>query len=210
MDGPAGRPADNPPNSDGLAVYHRTVPELTVQVHWQPRPPLWQRFGLDPGADPKSPSGTVANTSKEYGNTTGLYNNHCKYSELCNQWYPVWSAHDFKQHQSCNQHMKTWVDQSLRRQVDNFKIESFHIPAALQMLLLELDYRLDDENLIEDDSHIIGKLYLQDIFKYIWFLLAHLPFQVHLNFEPVHLTDADWHHIYSQLNIGNWWWDTQD
>lgn len=63
--------------------------------------------------------------------------------------------------------MKTWVDQSLRRQVDNFKIESFHIPAALQTLLLELDYRLDDENLIEDDSHIIGKLYLQDIFKYI-------------------------------------------
>ena len=26
-DGPAGRPADNPPNSDGLGVYHGTVPE---------------------------------------------------------------------------------------------------------------------------------------------------------------------------------------
>jgi len=30
MDGPAGQPADNPPNSDGLGVYHRTVPELKV------------------------------------------------------------------------------------------------------------------------------------------------------------------------------------
>jgi len=32
-DGPAGRPADNPPNSDGLEDLHRTVPELTVRVH---------------------------------------------------------------------------------------------------------------------------------------------------------------------------------
>jgi len=32
MDGPAGRPADNPPNSDRLGVYHQTVPELTGRV----------------------------------------------------------------------------------------------------------------------------------------------------------------------------------
>ena len=31
-DGPAGRPADNPPNSDGLGDLHRTVAELTVRV----------------------------------------------------------------------------------------------------------------------------------------------------------------------------------
>jgi hypothetical protein len=31
-DGPAGQPADNPPNPDGLGDLHRTVPELTVRV----------------------------------------------------------------------------------------------------------------------------------------------------------------------------------
>jgi len=30
MDGPAGQPADYPPNSDGLGVDHRTVPELDL------------------------------------------------------------------------------------------------------------------------------------------------------------------------------------
>jgi hypothetical protein len=32
-DGPAGRPADNPPNPDGLGDLHRSVPELTVRVY---------------------------------------------------------------------------------------------------------------------------------------------------------------------------------
>jgi hypothetical protein len=33
IDGPAGRPADKPPNSDGLGDYHRTVPKLMVRVY---------------------------------------------------------------------------------------------------------------------------------------------------------------------------------
>jgi len=57
------RPADNPPNSDGLGVYHGTVPEWAVRVYWRPGPPIWPRFGLDPDPDPKWRSGTVANTS---------------------------------------------------------------------------------------------------------------------------------------------------
>jgi len=32
-DGPAGRPADNLPNSDGLGDLHRTSPKLTVRVY---------------------------------------------------------------------------------------------------------------------------------------------------------------------------------
>jgi hypothetical protein len=31
-DGPAVRPADNPPNPDGLGDLHRIIPELTVWV----------------------------------------------------------------------------------------------------------------------------------------------------------------------------------
>jgi len=32
-DGPAGRPPDNPANSDRLGDFHRTVPQLTVWVY---------------------------------------------------------------------------------------------------------------------------------------------------------------------------------
>jgi len=52
IDGPTGRPADNPPNWDGLGVHHGTVPEWAVQVYWQPRPPICQWFSLDPDPDP--------------------------------------------------------------------------------------------------------------------------------------------------------------
>ena len=61
-DGPARRPADNPPNPGGLGDLHRTVPKFTVRVCWQPRPPIWQRLGCDPDPEPKWRSGTIANT----------------------------------------------------------------------------------------------------------------------------------------------------
>jgi len=61
-DGAAGWPSDNPANSEGLEDSHRTVPELTVWVYWQPWPPIWQRLRSDPDPDPKWWSGTVANT----------------------------------------------------------------------------------------------------------------------------------------------------
>jgi len=59
-------PADNRPNSNRLGVYNWTAPELTVQVHWRPRPRLWPQFGLDPDPDPKSRSKTIANTRKRH------------------------------------------------------------------------------------------------------------------------------------------------
>jgi hypothetical protein len=62
-DGPAGQPADNPPNSDGLGYLHRTVSKLTVQVSGHPGPPIWQRFGSDPDPDPKWRLATVSNNN---------------------------------------------------------------------------------------------------------------------------------------------------
>jgi len=62
-DGHAGKPADNQPNSDGLGDMHRTVPELTVWLNWEPWPPIWQWFGFDCVPDQKQRSGTVANTT---------------------------------------------------------------------------------------------------------------------------------------------------
>jgi len=62
MDGPAGRTADNPPESARFGVYHRTGPELKLRVSSQPGLPVWHRFGVDPDLGPKCWSGTVANT----------------------------------------------------------------------------------------------------------------------------------------------------
>jgi len=76
MDGPAAQPADNPRNSEALGVYHRAVPELMDRVYWQPGPPFWQRFGLDPDPDLKWRSGTVANTTGAVSDfPTTIYSN---------------------------------------------------------------------------------------------------------------------------------------
>jgi len=80
----------------------------------------------------------------------------------------------------------------------------------MRKLLSELDFGLGDDSWIDDDSHIFGTLYYRDIFKCIQFLLAHLPFQAHLDFEPVRLADSEGRRIYSEMKLGDWWWDTQD
>jgi len=68
---------------------------------------------------------------KAYGKATGLYNKHRKYLEQWNPWHPFQSAHDFQQAQSFSQQTKTWINQHLRRGLDNFKVESFHSTDAL-------------------------------------------------------------------------------
>jgi len=60
---------------------------------------------------------------KVYGRATGLYNKHRKYSEQWNPWHPFQSAHNFQQAQSFSQQTKTWIDQHLRRGLDNFNIK---------------------------------------------------------------------------------------
>jgi len=147
---------------------------------------------------------------KAYRKATALYNKHRKYSEQCNPWHPFQSAHDFQQAESFSQQMKTWLDQYLRRRLDHFKIKSFQSADALQKLLSEIDFWLGDDSWIEDHSHIFGTLYYRDIFKYIQFLLAHLPFQAHLNFQLGRLADSESRRKYSEMNTSDWWWEKQD
>jgi hypothetical protein len=147
---------------------------------------------------------------KVYGKATGLNNKHRKYSEQWNPWHPFQSTHDFQQAQWCSQETKTWTDQHLRRGLDNFKMESSHSADALQKLLSELDFGLGDHSWIEANPHMFGTLYYRNIFKCIQFLLAHLPFQAHLDFELLRLADSESHRIYNELNTGDSWWDTQD
>jgi len=147
---------------------------------------------------------------KAYGKATGLYNKHRKYSEQWNPWHPFQSTHDLQQAQLFSQQTKTWIDHHLGRGLDNFKIQSFQSADALRKLHSELDLGLSDDCWIEDDSHIFGTLYFRDIFKWIQFLLAHLPFQAHLDCEPVRLGDSEGRRIHSGMNLGDCWWDTQD
>jgi hypothetical protein len=120
------------------------------------------------------------------------------------------STHNFQQAQSFNQQTKTWIDQHLRCGLHNFKIESFHSAGTLRKPLPELNFGLSDDFWIEDDSDIFGTLYYRDIFIWIQFILAQLPFQADLIFEPVRLADSESHRINSEMNTGDWWWNTQD
>jgi len=147
---------------------------------------------------------------KAYGKATGLYNKHRKYSEQWNPCHPFQSAHYFQQSQSFSQQTETWIDQHPRRGQDDFNIESFQSADALRKLLSRLDFGLGNDSWIEDHSHLFGTLYYRDIFKCIQFPLAYLPFPAHLNFELVRLADSESHRIYSEMNTGDLWWDTQD
>jgi len=77
-------------------------------------------------------------------------------------------------------------------------------------LLSELVFGLGDDTWNENDSNIFGTLYYTDMFKCIQFHLAHHPFQAHLDFEPVCLADSGGCRIYSEMNTGDRWWDTQE
>ena len=103
-----------------------------------------------------------------------------------------------------------WIDQYLRRGLDNFNIELFQSADALPKLLSRLDFGLSNDSWIEDHSYIFGTLYYRDTFKWMQVICAHFPFQVHLNFESVRLADSVSHQIYSEMNTENWWCDTQD
>ena len=145
---------------------------------------------------------------KVFGKATGLYNKHREYSEQWNPWHPFRSAHNFQQAQSFSQQTETWIDQHLRRGLDTFNMESLQTADALQKHLAELDFGLSDDSSIEDELHIFGTLYYSDIFQCIQFVLTLLPFQAQLDFEPVRFAPCEGGRIYSEMNVGNCWWDT--
>ena len=147
---------------------------------------------------------------KAYGIATGLYNKHCKYSEQWNPWHLLRSAHDVQHHESFIRQTKTWIDQHPWRDLDKFKIESFHSADTLQKLLFTLDFGLSENNWIEDPYHIIGTLYYGDIFQCIHEVVAHPPFQAEDDVEEVCLADSESNPLYSQTNMGYWWFDIHD
>jgi hypothetical protein len=105
---------------------------------------------------------------------------------------------------------KTWIDQHLTLGEQIFKMELFQSADALQKLLSATDFGLSDDSWIEDHSNIFGTLYFRDDLKCIQFLLPYLPFQAYLAFEPVRLADSVSRQIHSEMNTGDWWWNTQD
>jgi len=140
---------------------------------------------------------------KAYGKATGLYTKHRKNSEQSNRWLPFQSAPNFQQAPSFSQQMKMWIVHHLMCGPDNFNIWSFQSADALRKHLSRLDFRLSKDGWIEDHSHIFGTLHYRDIFNCIQFLLAHLPFQAHIDFQPVRLADWESCTIYREMNTGD-------
>jgi len=120
------------------------------------------------------------------------------------------SAHDSQQSQSISHQTKTWIDQHLRRGLDSFNIELVQSADVPRKHLSRLDFGRSNDSWIDDHLHIFGTSYYRDIFKCIQFLLAHHSLQAHLDFELERRADCESRRIYSQMNTGNWWWDTQD
>jgi len=95
MDGPAGWPADNLPNSDGLGVYHRTVPQSTVGGHWQRGLLISQWFGLNPDPDLKcspepllalpSVRASMVDHARRLANFAALLTS--AYLRFCRKWF---------------------------------------------------------------------------------------------------------------------------
>jgi hypothetical protein len=102
-----------------------------------------------------------------------------------------------------------WTDQQLRHVPEIYNLESFQSGNAAPKLLSRLGFRLPNESWIEDNIHIFGPLYGRDNFNCFTFLWAHLPFQTHLNLEPVHLAESVSRKIFRKMNNGDSWWDTQ-
>jgi hypothetical protein len=63
---------------------------------------------------------------------------------------------------------------------------------------------------MEQDSHIFGTLYYQNLFTCIHFILSHLPLQGHLDLELVRLADSGSRGIHWEMYTGDWWLDAQD
>jgi len=81
--------------------------------------------------------------------------------------------------------MHTWIDQHLRHGLGNFKIESFQSAYALRQLHSQIDCGLGDDTWIED-------------------------LQGHIDLDPVCLADSESRRINSEMNTGDWRWDTED
>jgi len=84
IDGSAGKPGDDPSYSDGLGVFHGTVPEWVVHVYWWTALSNLQWFGLDLDLDLKWWSGTVANIEHgtlRYGQS--IYRYISKHMVMC-------------------------------------------------------------------------------------------------------------------------------
>ena len=142
---------------------------------------------------------------KAYGKATGLYNKLQKYSEQWNPWHRFPSPHDIQQAQLFSQQTKMWIDHHLRCGWDNSKIKSFQSADDLGKLLSEIDFGLGNDSWIEDHSHIFRTLYYRDISKCIHLLLANLPIQANVDFEPVCLAVSESCRIYSEINTGDEW-----
>ena len=143
------------------------------------------------------------------GIAESLYDKHRKYGSDWNPWHPFANAFDYQQARALSTQKKSWIDDYLRGGLDCFRTTSFQSASELWELLRDLDFGLGANSWNEAAGHH-GTIYCRDILECIQFLLGHLPFAEDLDFAPVQLFDSADNRIYTEMNSGDWWWETQE
>lgn len=143
------------------------------------------------------------------GRADSLYNKHRKYGTDWNPWHPFANAFDYQQARALSTQKKTWVDDYLRAGLDSFRTTSFQSASELWEMLRGLDFGLGANSWYEATGQH-GAIYFRDVFGCIEFLLGHLAFAGDLDFAPVQLFDSADNRIYTEMNTGAWWWETQE
>ena len=143
------------------------------------------------------------------GIAESLYKKHRKYGSDWNPWHPFANAFDYQQARALSAQKKTWIDDYLRAGLDCFRTTSFQSASELWELLRDLDFGLG-ANSWYGAAGRHGTIYCRDILECIKFLLGHLSFSEDLDFAPVQLFDSADNRIYSEMNSGDWWWETQE
>ena len=150
-----------------------------------------------------------AEAGKVLGRAEGLYDKHLKYGSDWNPWHPFANAFDYQQARALSTQKKKWVDDYLRVGLDCFQTTSFQSASELWELLRGLDFGLGSDSWLEAAGYH-GTIYCRDIFVCMKFLLGHLAFAEDLDFAPVQLFDSADNRIYTEMNSGDWWWETQE
>jgi hypothetical protein len=103
---------------------------------------------------------------------------------------------------------KSAIEDYLKRGLDNDMCQSFQTADDCWALIERSPFGLGPSSWhsIEFDGK---QLYTRNIFECIRLLLAHLPFQEHMEYEPVKLFDSEGKRIFNEISTGDWWWDTQ-
>jgi len=143
---------------------------------------------------------------KVYSKATGLYKMHFKHTDQWSSLHSFWIGYDFQLVYSFNQPTKTWRDSQSTRQLDNFKINIFHLVGVLYKIVCWVNLGHGDDCWIENNLDIVRTFYCGTSFQWTNFILTLLPCHIHFYVDLVYLINSQGCQRCSEIYTGNWWW----